>query len=154
MNDETAKLDGIAALWLTEPQTEIARQIGLSTGAVCGLVMRARRNGDPRFPSRPNPARSRRTKPKAPPRLGKVRPSAIVEPEPQPEPKDELPVPFARLRAGQCKFVVNDARRASGFLFCAQPATRGNYCEIHAAQTRVSGSASPRPPFRPEGRPR
>jgi hypothetical protein len=93
-------LDAIAALWLSKSQTEIARQIGLSTGVVSGLAMRARRNGDPRFPSRPNPARSRRMRSEArntfaTPTKAKVR---KFKPEPLPEPKDEPPVPFAASR--------------------------------------------------------
>ena len=39
-------LDAIAARWRVSSQREIARQLGLERGAVSGLVMRARRNGD------------------------------------------------------------------------------------------------------------
>ena len=138
-------LDAIAARWLDLSQREIAAKLGIAAGTVSGLVMRARRRGDRRFPSRPNPGRisfePRRTKSKA--KVRKVKPAAIVESEPEAEP---LPVPFARLRAGQCKYVVNATKP---FLFCAKPAPHGNYCASHATQTRVSGSASPRAPFQP-----
>jgi hypothetical protein len=137
-------LDAIAARWLDLSQREIAAKLGIAAGTVSGLVMRARRSGDQRFPSRPNPAR--KPTPEAEPKVRKVKPVATVEPEPEAEP---LPVPFARLRAGQCRFPMNSPERGGQFLFCAKPAPHGNYCSAHATQTRVSGTASPRPPFQP-----
>ena len=62
----THKLDEIAVLWTQKlPASKIASQLGMSKGTVCGLIFRARRDGDLRFPQRPPPfaPRPRREKP-------------------------------------------------------------------------------------------
>ena len=45
----TQELNAIAVLWGQElPASKIASQLGMTKGSVCGLVFRARRDGDPR----------------------------------------------------------------------------------------------------------
>ena len=54
-----------------------------------------------------------------------------------------LHVPLMDLRAGQCRFAVNDARPGEPHLFCGQPIRRGSYCAHHLerATARVCEAA-------------
>ena len=148
MNALSRRLDAIAALWLSTSQAEISRRLKVSTGTVSGLVARARKAGDPRFPPRPNPKAAPKRK------IRKLKPADEVvgnAKPPRPEPTPPKPVPFSELRPGQCRFPMNSPERGGQFLFCAAPVSRRDYCAAHAAQTRVSGT---RPPFsasRPRG---
>jgi hypothetical protein len=138
-------VDAIATVWPDHSQRSIAYKLGLKPGVVSGLVARARRNGDPRFPSRPNPA----LKVKPPPKVRVVKPLGNARPPPEPS----RSVTFDRLRPGLCRWPLNDATRGEThlFLYCGAPAT-GVYCttHAHAAHPRVSSSAScfsPRAPY-------
>ena len=107
-------LDAIAEQWLDLSQREIARKLGFKPGVVSALVARARRHGDRRLPSRPNPA----PKPKPPPKVRVVRPVNARSP---PEPPRS--VTFDRLRPGLCRWPLNDAPRGEThlFLYCGAP---------------------------------
>ena len=67
-------VDAIAALWPDHSQREIARKLDLKPGVVSGLIMRARKNSDARFPHRPDPA----PKVKPPPKVRKFKPAAVA----------------------------------------------------------------------------
>jgi hypothetical protein len=125
MND-----DELARRWSSGASlSDLAQAMATTRGVVAGRIHRLRRSDD-RFGPRP-------PKPKPAAKIRKVKP--IVEARP-PAPLRPS-VPFAALRHGQCRFVVNDAARSVGFLFCAEPvATRGgNYCRQHAERTRAPG---------------
>ena len=92
-------LDQIAALWLGQSQRQIARKLSLNAGTVSGLIMRARRRGDARFPARPDP--TPRVKPPPRPRPLKPRDETAGNVRP---PK---PIPFLLLRPGMCKFPLS-----------------------------------------------
>jgi hypothetical protein len=151
-------MDRIAALWLDGVTlTDIAAAMDVKRGVVAGLVSRARIRGDDvRFLQRPRPprqtrqrrleadrARYRRQHPSAA-RRAPLDKAPVVEAAPlRPASAPSGAVTFAELCVGQCKFVVNDAERSSGFLFCAQPVEKlgANYCPEHAAKVR-SGAAT------------
>jgi len=124
-------IDAVATLWAeNRPLSEIAEAVGVSRSVVAGAIHRARRNGDRRFPSRPNPT----PKPSAS-KDRKVKPSAPVAEA------SVKPVRFVDLRPGRCHWPINDAPRGQTnlFLFCgASVATRGeSYCPRHAELTRA-----------------
>ena len=146
-------LDQIAEMWLDGmSQAQVAEALQLSRGIVSGLISRARVRGDDvRFLSRPRPPRQprarrleadrehyRRQHPSAARRVAEIEALVVKELPLRPAPAPSGPVSFAELQAGQCKFVVNDAERSSGFLFCAQPVEKfgANWCPEHAAKVR------------------
>jgi hypothetical protein len=139
-------LDEIAGLWPDLPARLIARQLGVKPRVVSGLVMRARRNGDPRFPHRPNPA------PKPPPKVRVAKPVDETVGNRKPPPVPPRSLTFDRLRPGLCRWPLNDAPRGEThlFLYCGAPAT-GAYCTTHAhmAHPRASPSASSLSPRAP-----
>ena len=105
-------VNSIAALWPTFSQREIARKLGVRPGVVSGLVGRARRNGDERFPRRPKPSPKR----KAPPKPRKLKPIGehIGNARPlRPPPVLAGPIPFLQLRSGMCKFPLNSPEHGS-----------------------------------------
>jgi hypothetical protein len=125
-------LDAIAELW-RQPElslSTIGDQLGLSRSVIAGMINRARRAGDDRFPARPKPI---------------VAPIVAPEPAAVASPLSVRPVPFAQLRFGRCRWPVNSPERGGVFLCCSAPVAklRGNYCEAHA---RLSVSASLRAP--------
>ena len=123
----THKLNEIAALWGARlPASKIARQLGMTKGTVCGLVHRARQQGDPRFPQRPQvfAPRPRREKPvpkpvhdllSVPPRagFGKVR--------------------LMDLRPNDCRFPVEALGPRGEYFFCGKPKDPRSeaYCGQH-----------------------
>jgi hypothetical protein len=143
-------LDRIAVLWIDGmSQKEVARALGmnLTRSIVAGLIARARANGDVRFLPRPRPPRQtrarrleadreghRRQRLSAARRVAEVGAPIVTESPLLPAPTPSGPVPFERLQVGQCKYVVNDAERSSGFLFCSQPVEKlgANWCPEHA----------------------
>ena len=111
----------IAALWDGEhSKADIGRALKVSKGVVTGLVFRARRMGDERFP--------RRQKPKNP-RPRKPRPAPV---ERMPEaPRFYSPGPIAPARV--CQWPIEG--RGSGIRFCEAPveAVGRPYCAEHCA---------------------
>lgn len=96
-------LDEIAGLWLGLSQRDIARKFDLKAGVISGIVMRARRRGDERFPSRLNPAPKVR-----PARIRKLKQIAAA-----PVPslgRIGAPVQFLLAVPGMCKFPLNSPR--------------------------------------------
>jgi hypothetical protein len=133
-------LDAIAGRWRVCSQREIARKLGLELGAVSGLVMRARRNGDKRFPRRPNPV----PKPKAKPPRRRERPP----PEPSKPPEPSEPRLLVDLGWKDCRWPVG-ATADGRHLFCGRLAVgRGPYCQRHCEKAPSSSSTSPHVPAR------
>ena len=134
-------LDQIAALWLGQSQRQIARKLSLNAGTVSGLIMRARRRGDARFPARPDP--TPRVKPPPKPRPLKPRDETAGNVRP---PK---PIPFLLLRPGMCKFPLNSPERGAvgaTMVCCGAPIGRPGaaYCATcaeKAVATRGGGGA-------------
>ena len=124
-------VNSIAALWPTLSQRQIARELGVRPGVVSGLVGRARRNGDERFPRRPNPnPRPRKLKP-ADERVGNGKHAnevaaatfdlyGLVAPPLEPC----GPLTLVELRAGACKWPLNSPPKGGEFLFL-RPASVG-----------------------------
>ena len=134
-------LDQIAALWLGQSQRQIARKLSLNAGTVSGLIMRARRRGDARFPARPDP--TPRVKPPPRPRPLKPRDETAGNVRP---PK---PIPFLLLRLGMCKFPVNAPERGSvgtTMLCCGAPVTRlgASYCVACTAKAKSASGTGAR----------
>ena len=99
-------LDEIAGLWLGLSQRDIARKFDLKAGVISGIVMRARRRGDERFPSRLNPAPKVR-----PARIRKLKQIAAA-----PVPslgRIGAPVQFLLAVPGMCKFPLNSPESGS-----------------------------------------
>ena len=126
------KLDEIAALWTQKlPASKIASQLGMSKGTVCGLIFRARRDGDLRFPQRPQlfAPRPRREKPvqvafvpdlshlvKAPPRRERFGAVLLMD-----------------LRPNECRYPTKTLERRGEYFFCGRPKDPKSeaYCEEH-----------------------
>jgi hypothetical protein len=118
-------LSEIALLWPHHSQREIARKLGIEGGVVSGLVMRARRNGDLRFPSRPNPT------PKPPPKRRVVRPFDETTAKPTGLPENPVAPPKPQLLVDLdwqgCRWPTGAA--ADGrHTFCGAPTSRYPYC--------------------------
>jgi hypothetical protein len=104
-SDLRRTLDAIARLWRDHSQLEIAYRLGVRPGTVSGLIARARRNGDGRFPGRSNAG----LRPKAPPKRRRVvKPVKVVD--------NILPLrPASRprllidLEQGECRWAGGDA---------------------------------------------
>ena len=132
---------------------QIGARLGLTKGAVIGLVNRARTHGDDRF--RPRLADPR---PKPKPKVRRLKPvdeavgnSRALPPEPLEPPR---PVPFLALRPGRCKFPLNSPARGSlcdETMCCGESIVRSgaSYCSQHEALSRPRASPSapsPTPP--------
>lgn len=129
-------LDAIAARWRVSSQREIARQLGLERGVVSGLVMRARQNGDKRFPRRPNPKPRSKAKPKTRPPRQLERPPSPPEP-----PARQGPRLLIDLSPTACRWPVS-ATTDGLHLFCGKTASEGRpYCRQHCE--RASPGARP-----------
>jgi hypothetical protein len=113
---------------------QIGEKLGLSRGAVIGLVNRARTHGDDRFRSRP-------IAPKPPPKVRKLKPVDEVgnrKPPPPPPPRLEPPKPrvLVDLDWRDCRWPVGAA--ADGrHLMCGMPQVPGRpYCKRHCDAIR------------------
>jgi hypothetical protein len=138
--------DKLAVHW-AKGQTlgQIGAALGMSRGAIIGLISRARARGDDRFRSRPTTPKPKvhRLKP-VDEAVGKRKP--LRPPLPPPEPS--RPVPFLLLRPGRRKFPLNSPERGRlwvEMMCCGAPVVRSgaNYCQQHAEITRA---LSPRAP--------
>ena len=129
----THKLDEIAALWTQKlPASKIASQLGMSKGTVCGLVFRARRDGDLRFPQRPPPFAPRpRRKREKPMQVAFVPDLSHLVKAP---PRARFgAVPLLDLRPHECRYPTQTLGSRGEFLFCGKPksARSESYCEEH-----------------------
>ena len=143
--------DQLAARWAKgQSLRQIGAALGLTPGAVIGLIARARKAGDSRFGPRV-------TAPKPRPRVRQLKPAseAVGNRRPlPPPPAPPEPVPFLLLRPERCKFPLNSPERGrlyAEMLCCGAPIVRSgaNYCAIHTERSRASSSAfslSPRAP--------
>jgi len=126
------KLDKIAVLWGQNiPASKIARQLGMTKGAVCGMVFRARRSGDPRFLARPAAVfpRPRKEKPVREPAPDLAR--LVKSPE---RPEHEFGrVTLMGLRPHDCRYPMNSSDTRGDYVFCAAPIdpASGSYCKKH-----------------------
>ena len=85
---------------------QISVDLGLTRGAVVGVIARAREHADDRFRSRPpKPKTTRVLKP-----IGETVGNSRALPPP-PAPRETGPVPFLALRPGQCRFPLNSPER-------------------------------------------
>jgi hypothetical protein len=118
-------VDVIAEQWPDLSQREIARKLGFKPGVVSGLVARARRNGDRRFPSRPDPA----------PKVRVIKPvgEAVGNRKPPPPPlTPSNPRLLIDLGPRDCKWPISE--RDGRHLFCGQPqAANRPYCPVHCS---------------------
>ena len=146
-------LDRLAERWAAGQSTmQIGARLGLTKGAVIGIVARARKHGDDRF-------RPRLTPPKPKPKVRRLKPvdkvvgnSRALPPPPEPP----RPVPFLLLRPGQCHFPLNSPERgrlAAEMLCCGVSVVRSgaSYCSRHdvLSRSRASSSASSLSPRAP-----
>src|ERR1700722_3929593 len=123
-------LDDLAQLWAAQESlsmSEIGDRLGISRSVIAGMIDRARRAGDPRFPARPRPV------------VAPIAPSVASEPTvvaPLPQPKNLLLVDMPWNGCRWPTGVALDGRH----LFCGLPqAQRGPYCQRHHdAVSRVS----------------
>jgi GcrA cell cycle regulator len=124
--------DKLAKGWSAGLSTrQIGEKLGLSRGAIIGLVNRARTHGDDRFRSRP-------AAPK-PPRVRKLKPAGEAignrtPPEPPPAPSE--PRLLIDLDWRDCRCPVG--RDVDGrHLMCGRPQSPGRpYCERHCGAVR------------------
>jgi hypothetical protein len=155
--DLDSLLDRLAERWAAGQSTmQIGGRLGLTKGAVIGIVARARKHGDDRF-------RPRLAAPKPPAKVRKLKPvdEAVGNRRPLPPPPvPPEPVPFLLLGPERCKFPLNSPERGrlyAEMLCCGAPVVRSgaNYCQQHAEITRAqpsssaSASLSPRAPSPP-----
>ena len=139
MNDSKIKLDEIAVLWGQNiASSKIASQLGMTKGAVCGMMFRARQGGDLRFPARPpvfGPRPSKGDKPVA------VNPDFIPDlshlmMKAPPAPKGKRgSVALMDLRASDCRYPTNSGESRGDHLFCGAPKDPKSraYCTKHHA---------------------
>jgi GcrA cell cycle regulator len=112
--------------WLYD---QIARKLGVSRGAVAGVVDRARKAGEVFAPGE-RPKRSPKTRP-APAEL--VATTLCVADAPaEPICASFGRKAFFQLREGDCRFPFGDMRQG-GVSFCGEPALEGrSWCRAHA----------------------
>jgi hypothetical protein len=85
--------------------TQIAKELGVTRGAVAGHIFRARRDG-----------------------MGvKERPAVVVRKKPTEVQFDNN---ITRLRIDSCRYILNDDMTKP--IFCGDPISRRAYCETHA----------------------
>lgn len=150
----------IAELWVKGfTGTEIAKHMGITRGAVLGKVHRMRESGDITVRLRDQRIRAIRAEvqKKETERLAnlpppvenaiyqvedKAIPLAMVNVEPAgdismpiafedpPKPPSTKPIPFDKLTAKSCRFIINSGNPAD-FLFCGQAKKGKSYCEEH-----------------------
>lgn len=112
---------------------QISVDLGLTRGAVVGVIARAREHADDRFRSRPpKPKTTRVLKP-----IGETVGNSRALPPP-PAPRETGPVPFLALRPGQCRFPLNSPERGpplrrDGVLWGAVVRSCASYCSRHEA---------------------
>lgn len=126
----THKLNEIAALWEADlPASKIASRLGMTKGTVCGLIHRARRDGDLRFPLRPQPFASRLRK-KTPVRRFISDLSRLAKVPPRSKFGE---VPLMGLRPNDCRYPTETLEHRGEYLFCGAPMDPKSeaYCEVH-----------------------
>jgi hypothetical protein len=141
--DLASLLDDIAERWTRGwTITQIGEELGLSRGAVVGVIARARKHADDRFRLRltapkPNPSPKARVLKPVDEAVGNRKP-----PRPPPKPIESGQVLFLALRPGRCKFPLNSPERGRlwvEMMCCGAPVVRSgaNYCQQHAEITRL-----------------
>ena len=127
-----SKLDEIAALWRQNiSSSRIASQLGMTKGTVCGMMFRARKAGDPRFPERPAVfgPRPRREKPVQIAFVPDL--SHLVKALP---PRARFGrVLLMDLRPHECRYPTETLGPRGEYFFCGAPKapTSEAYCEDH-----------------------
>ncbi len=155
--------DQLAALWRAgATQAAIARELRTSCNVIAGVVARARKRDDARFPLRAASPKGGR-KPKPAPLVCKpaasttssrelsakpaaVPPPAVPPPALKPQPAG---LPLWCLEPRDCRYAVNSPEKGGDeYLFCGEPAIPGRpYCSKHAGAVRgprPKGPALPR----------
>lgn len=123
----------IIELWKEDKTSgQIAAKLNMTRSAVMGLVGRLRSKGlleyrDPASKKNATPD-EKRNKMRSPYVQNKA--SKVLPPLP-PVSDDISPVKLFQLTSKSCRFVINDSRSASDFLFCNKPKKVGSYCEDH-----------------------
>ncbi len=148
--------DQLVALWSAgATQDVIAREFRTTRNVLAGVVARARKSGDARFPLRaalprggrkPKPAASICKPVVAPSRESSAKPAPVSPPAgPPPEPKSQSAgLPLWQLESRDCRFALNSPEKGVGeYLFCGAPAVPGRpYCGRHASSVK---GATPKP---------
>ena len=130
-NHKTVKK--ILELWgkgLTGKQ--IGEKLGMTRSAVLGKVGRLRKLGllEYRDPAqKKNISSKERAQRKSYPFVKSNKRKTLP---PLPPVEDGLrPLSLMELKATSCRFVINDSKKPSDFLFCGKPKKTGSYCEDH-----------------------
>jgi len=138
----------ILALWKTGlTGRQIAEKLGMTRGAILGLVNRLRIAGYVKYRAKnPRPKRDAPRKAQKPPEknLDRFELSVSAAPPLIPEPVQTRPLTIMELGRRSCRFILNDGKPSS-FLFCGKTTDKGSYCLEHhkVCFTNIEKSGKP-----------